>query len=198
MRANANVDDTSPVKGRDRLLAPGVGAAVTAGAVCAVFAWLGVVNGDEGWYALGARFVSQGRLPYRDFAFTQGPAYLYVLAPFVRFLPYVYTARAVSVVCTAVSIGLLIATARRVGGKWTARVACVALLATIPSLPYWLSITKTYSLACLFLSAAFFTLTSNAADARAVPASPPRSRSGSHRPARPASRSRPSSSSPSS
>jgi hypothetical protein len=156
------------VEGREHVLAPrsgavvraGVGAGLVAGATCAVFAWLGVVNGDEGWYALGARFVSQGRFPYRDFAFTQGPAYLYVLSPFVRLLPDVYTARAVSVVCTAVSIGLLIAAARRVGGKWTAWVAGLALLATIPSLPYWLSITKTYSLACLFLSAAFFTLTS--------------------------------------
>jgi hypothetical protein len=163
LHANAHVDDTSPVKGRNRTIAPGVGAAVTTGAVCALFAWLGVVNGDEGWYTLGARFVGQGRAPYRDFAFTQGPAYLYVLAPFVRVLPDLYTARAVSVVCTAVSIGLLISAARRVGGKWTARIACVALIATIPSLPYWLSITKTYSLACLFLSAAFFTLTSDAA-----------------------------------
>jgi hypothetical protein len=169
LRANAHVDDTASVEGREQALAPrsgavlraGLGAGIVAAAIGAVFAWLGVVNGDEGWYALGARFVSQGRLPYRDFAFTQGPAYLYVLAPFVRLLPDVYTARAVSVVCTAVSIGLLIAAARRIGGKWTALVSCAALLATVPSLPYWLSITKTYSLACLFLSAVFFTLTSN-------------------------------------
>ena len=128
--------------------------------VCSVFAWLGVVNGDEGWYAICARIVAEGRLPYRDFAFTQGPVYLYLLAPFVRLVPDLYTARAVSVVCTAVAVGLLVTVANRVGGKWAARASCAALLATIPSLPYWLSITKTYALSCLLLSAILFVLTS--------------------------------------
>ena len=48
--------------------------------------------------------------------------------------------------CTAIAIGLLVAMARRVGGKWAAIAASAALLAAIPSLPYWLSITKTYAL----------------------------------------------------
>jgi hypothetical protein len=144
----------------DRSIQAGLLAAVVAAVVCAIFAWLGVVNGDEGWFALSARLVSQGRLPYRDFAFTQGPAYAYVLAPLVRLAPSIYTTRALSVFLTAVSVGLLIATAYRVGGKWAARASGLALLATIPALPYWLSITKTYALSCLFLSAILFTLTS--------------------------------------
>jgi hypothetical protein len=146
---------------RDRSLQAGLIAAVVAAVVCAIFAWLGVVNGDEGWFALSARLVSQGQWPYRDFAYTQGPAYAYVLAPFVRLAPSIYTTRAVSVVLTAVAVGLLIATAHRAGGKWAARASGLALLATIPALPYWLSITKTYALTCLFLSAILFTLTSN-------------------------------------
>jgi hypothetical protein len=134
-----------------------------------MFAWLGVVNGDEGWYALSARLVSEGRLPYRDFVFPQGPAYVYLLAPFVRLAPSVYSARALSVICTAASVGLLIATARRIGGKWAAYASGAALLATIPALPYWLSITKTYALTCLFLSAILFTLTSRARPAIRYP-----------------------------
>jgi hypothetical protein len=152
--------DTKAIPRRSRAVLWGVGAAVVTAIIVAVFAWLGVVNGDEGWYVLGARSVAHGHLQYRDFAFTQGPGYLYVLAPFMRLLPRLYTARAVSVACTAVSIGLLVAMARRVGGKWAALAASAALLATVPSLPYWLSITKTYALSCLFLAAILFTLTS--------------------------------------
>jgi hypothetical protein len=41
--------------------------------------FLGDLNQDEGWYLYAARQVSEGRVLYRDFMFTQGPA-----------LPYVY------------------------------------------------------------------------------------------------------------
>jgi hypothetical protein len=162
LRATAWFDDTAAVRRRDRTVLWGVGAAAVAAIVGSIFAWLGMVNGDEGWYVICARLVSEGRLPYHDFAFTQGPIYLYALAPFVRVVPDLYTARAVSVVCSAAAVGLLIAVARRVGGKWGAVAASAALLATIPSLPYWLSITKTYALSCLFLAAILFTLTSAA------------------------------------
>jgi hypothetical protein len=138
----------------------GAGAAAVTATVCGTFAWLGVVNGDEGWYVISARLVGEGKLPYRDFAFTQGPVFPYVLALFVRLVPGLYTARAVSVVCTALAIGLLVAMARRVGGRWAALASAAALLAAIPSLPYWLSITKTYAVAGLFLAAILFTLTS--------------------------------------
>jgi hypothetical protein len=144
---------------RDRAVSWGVGAAAVAAIIVGIYAWLGVVNGDEGWYVLCARLVAQGKVPYHDFAFTQGPVYLYVLAPFVRVVPSLYTARGVSVACTAVAIGLLVAMARRVGGRWAAIAAAAALLATIPSLPYWLSVTKTYALSCLFLAAILFALT---------------------------------------
>ena len=142
----------------ERSLRYGLIAGAVAAIICAIFAWLGVVNGDEGWFAVSARLVSQGRLPYRDFSFPQGPAYAYLLAPFVRLVPSLYTARALSVVLTAVSVGLLITTAYRVGGKWAARASGLALLATIPSLPYWLSITKTYALSCEDCLAEWFRL----------------------------------------
>ena len=160
LRAAPSVDDTSAMHRRSRALPWGVGAAAVTAIITGTFAWLGVVNGDEGWYVIGARLVGEGKLPYRDFAFTQGPVYLYVLAPFVRLLPGLYTARAVSVVCTAAAVGLLVAMARRAGGRWAAVASGAALLAAIPSLPYWLSITKTYALSCLLLAAILFTLTS--------------------------------------
>ena len=34
---------------------------------------LGDLNQDEGWYLYAARLVAEGQMPYRDFAFMQGP-----------------------------------------------------------------------------------------------------------------------------
>lgn len=54
--------------------------AVAAALVLYAFAvWFGNLNQDEGWYLYAARQVAEGRMPYRDFFFTQGPM-----------LPYVY------------------------------------------------------------------------------------------------------------
>ncbi len=49
--------------------------------------WWGELNQDEGWYLYAGRMVAEGGVPYRDFAFTQGPvmAYAYAAAyPFIR------------------------------------------------------------------------------------------------------------------
>ena len=35
--------------------------------------WMGELNQDEGWYLYAAKQLAAGRLPYRDFAFTQAP-----------------------------------------------------------------------------------------------------------------------------
>ncbi len=42
--------------------------------------YLGELNQDEGWYLYSARLVSQGKLPFVDFASTQGPVMSYVYA----------------------------------------------------------------------------------------------------------------------
>ena len=44
--------------------------------------WMGGLNQDEGWYLYAANLVSEGNVPYRDFAFTQGPVMPYVYAAF--------------------------------------------------------------------------------------------------------------------
>ena len=55
--------------------------AVLALVVATLALWWGGLNQDEGWYLYAAQMVRDGRLPYRDFFFTQGPA-----------LPIVYSA----------------------------------------------------------------------------------------------------------
>ena len=69
-----------------RKMLTGVAAAWILAVVVAVFSsvlavWWGGVNQDEGWYLYAARLVGEGKVPYRDFFFTQGPI-----------LPYIYSA----------------------------------------------------------------------------------------------------------
>lgn len=52
-------------------------------AVAAV--WLGGLNQDEGWYLYAANLVAEGKMPYRDFFYTQGPLLPIVYSPF-RFI----------------------------------------------------------------------------------------------------------------
>jgi len=94
----------------------GLGYAVVAALVLCPFVLLGVVNGDEGWYTVSSQLAARGLLPYRDFAFTQGPVFLYLLAPFERLFPGLITARALSAVCAAVGIGLILVVADRLAG----------------------------------------------------------------------------------
>ena len=59
-----------------------VSAALAVGTALLLYAfavWFGNLNQDEGWYLYAARCVAEGRMPYRDFFYTQGPV-----------LPYVY------------------------------------------------------------------------------------------------------------
>lgn len=49
-------------------------AGIAAGLAVSIFCILfGPLNQDEGWYLYAARLFSEGRYPYRDFFFTQGP-----------------------------------------------------------------------------------------------------------------------------
>jgi len=49
-------------------------------AVCISFlaVWWGSLNQDEGWYLYAAQMVRDGKFPYHDFFFTQGPALPFV------------------------------------------------------------------------------------------------------------------------
>ncbi|WFB35269.1 hypothetical protein P3T73_13980 [Kiritimatiellota bacterium B12222] len=46
--------------------------------LAAIAFWWAPLNQDEGWYLMAARRVSQGQMPYRDFAFTQAPLFPYI------------------------------------------------------------------------------------------------------------------------
>ena len=129
--------------------------------------WWGSVNQDEGWYLYAAQMVRDGRMPYRDFFFTQGPA-----------LPIVYSAlapiwgpesplhgllggRVVTLVIGMLATLAACALARRLvtpAQRSAAGLAVFALLAGNLYHVYFTTIPKTYALGSLFLINGFLLL----------------------------------------
>ncbi len=138
-------------------------------AACAVLAgaavWMGGLNQDEGWYLYAANLVAKGRLPYRDFAFTQGPVMPLVYSAFTGAWQTfgLLGARVVTLALGLVGILFAMGTARRLvvddAKKGVAALVVFFLLATNLYHLYYLAIPKTYALAGLFVSVAFFLLT---------------------------------------
>lgn len=60
----------------------GIGGLLLALLLVFVNATHGNLNQDEGWYLYAAKLVAVGKLPYRDFAFTQGPVFPFVYSWF--------------------------------------------------------------------------------------------------------------------
>jgi hypothetical protein len=117
------------------------------------------VNQDEGWYLYAARLVGEGKVPYRDFFFTQGPI-----------LPYIYSAmpihgllsgRLVTLVFSVFSILAAVAFARRLvpeERRGAVSLVVFSLLACNLYHMYFTSIPKTYALGTLFVMLGFLLL----------------------------------------
>ncbi len=122
--------------------------------------YYGDLNQDEGWYLYAAGQVADGALPYRDFAFTQGPV-----------LPLAYSLGESVVTECGVAGGRMITAG--LGLLAAILAACVAVRAAPPGWgafafaatlvlllvnvyhTYFTTIVKTYSLSALFLTAGF-------------------------------------------
>ncbi len=139
-------------------------------AVCLGFVaiWFGGLNHDEGWYLYAAQLVNEGKLPYRDFFFTQGPA-----LPFVySVLSPVWTAdgsllhgllggRFVTLMLGLLATFMAVAITRRLvpeNVRSAAGLAIFALLGCNVYHVYFTTIPKTYALGSLFLLAGFLML----------------------------------------
>ena len=125
--------------------------------------WLGGLNQDEGWYLYAANLVAQGKKPYADFAYTQGPL-----------LPIVYSAvtgvwktwgllgaRIFNLTLGLVGVLFAVATARALAPaekKSEAGLVTFLLLGCNLYHLYYLAIPKTYALAAHFLGIGFFLL----------------------------------------
>ena len=130
----------------------------------AVAIWFGNVNQDEGWYLYASRLVAEGKMPYRDFFFTQGPV-----------LPYCYGwlkglwsahgllgGRILTAFFGFLSCALTAWLARRAVPKRAApETAIMAFALTAGNLyhAYFTSLPKTYAISAFFLMAGFGCLT---------------------------------------
>ncbi len=123
----------------------------------------GDLNQDEGWYLYAARLVAGGDLPYRDFAFTQGPVMpcLYSLVwPFID-AHGLAAGRLLSVLmflaCCAGAASLAAGIA--LPGRKSAAAAIALILAGINAYQaYFSSVVKTYSLSGLLIISGFLFL----------------------------------------
>ncbi len=115
------------------------------------------IDGDEGYYGLAARLVSEGQHPYADFFYPQAPLLPYVYAPAARLVgaPQLPDLRYLSVAFGVAAVALLALWAGRAHGKrpWLA-VSTVWLVASDPELITWLVTVKTYALTGLAVALA--------------------------------------------
>lgn len=133
------------------------------GCLAATNLLFGELNQDEGWYLYAARLVTEGKLPYRDFAFTQAP-----LLPFVYALahPLVERVGLAGGRVFTILLGLLAALAasalaRRLAPAPFRRHAALlafGLAALNVYQSYFTTVVKTYALCGLLLAGGFLAL----------------------------------------
>ena len=126
--------------------------------------WLGALNQDEGWYLYAARLVSEGKVPYRDFFYTQAPVMPIVYAAFNSVWDSfgLLGARIVTICFGAAGVAFFCALAARLvprGRRSIAALAVFLLLGSNLYHLYFVAIPKTYALASLFVAIGFFLLT---------------------------------------
>lgn len=122
--------------------------------------YFGDLNQDEGWYLYTARLVHEGQVPYRDFAFTQGPvmAYAYSLSHPVVEAFGLAGGRLVTALlgfaaalCAALLAGNMVVSGR----KRAAVLLGFILVAVNVYQSYFCTIVKTYSLCALLIVLGF-------------------------------------------
>jgi hypothetical protein len=122
--------------------------------------FMGELNQDEGWYLYAAQLVSDGEMPFRDFAFTQGPMLPLVYAPASALVDAfgLGGGRALTAALGLLAALAACAFARRVAPAPNAALAGVlalTLIAVNVYHSYFTTVVKTYSLCALLLTTGF-------------------------------------------
>lgn len=123
--------------------------------------WMGGLNQDEGWYLYAANLVAEGKMPYRDFFYTQGPLLPigYSAFTWVWNSCGILGARLFTLAIGAAGIVFAAGLARRLapdGAKNDAALFAFLLLGTNLYHLYYVTIPKTYALAGLFIIIGFY------------------------------------------
>jgi hypothetical protein len=143
-----------------------IAAAVSVAALMGLNLLLADVNQDEGWYLYAARQVASGRLPFVDFASTQGPVlpFVYVIGePLVRWQGlaggrlFTGLLGLAAIALTAVLGAML---ARRPENRRLAGYLALVLCGVNVYQTAFLVTVKTYSLCAVFLAGSFVLLVS--------------------------------------
>ncbi len=127
--------------------------------------WWGEINQDEGWYLYAGRMIVEQHVPYRDFAFTQGPVMAYFSAmayPLVQWQG-VLGGRMLNVMVAWGALGLALLLARMVAQRKGQDPFYVMLLVTAfwglnLYHVYFTTIVKTYALAAFCMLAGLILL----------------------------------------
>ena len=135
--------------------------------------WLGGLNQDEGWYLYAANLVAEGKAPYRDFFFTQGP----LMPRFYANFTWIWRqwgllgARVFTLTLGAIGLGLYAVLASRLAPRGKERLAALLVFLLLGGNIYhlyYLAVPKTYSLAALCMSLGLLMLSSGGAAAMAA------------------------------
>lgn len=128
--------------------------------LAAAAVWMGALNQDEGWYLYAANMFADGKMPYRDFQYTQGP-----LLPMVySFFTWVWNgwgllgARLFTLFLGLVSVYVFARTAADLAPedrRHEAALVTVFLLGCNLYHLYYIAIPKTYALASLLVACGF-------------------------------------------
>ncbi|MDD5308987.1 MAG: hypothetical protein PHU25_16865 [Deltaproteobacteria bacterium] len=139
-------------RGGARRIAPVIlGFAVILGGfavMSAHFRRVGLMAADESFYAVAARNVMRGELPYRDFAYTQMPLFPYIDGAILKIVGFsMEKHRMVSAIAAALGVAIIVLALRSRLGTWepgfVAAFAAVAApcWAFVESLGVWFGIT---------------------------------------------------------
>jgi hypothetical protein len=128
-----------------------------------------LIDGDEGFYLMAARSVFEGKIPYRDFFFTQMP-----LVPYIYGLWFQITgrswlsARAFSAALAALLGAAIFAYVSTETRRWASGLVASFLFVSSTLVLGWFTIVKTFPLSGVFLMAAFLLIESTAPAALAI------------------------------
>lgn len=134
-------------------------ALILIGAGCLVaYALLSPLSSDEGWYLAGAHLASEGKVPYLDFAYSQGPVVPLVHGLALRFLgSRLVTQRLLGALWGALTLAFFVAGFRR---RASAAKTAVILLPAVASLGWHsqVALGNTFGLAGFFLALSAWSL----------------------------------------
>ena len=120
-----------------------------------------VLDTDEGMYALAAKLVAHGRVPYEDFWFQYTPLYAYAYGLWSRVAGESWYSLRMLSALLAILIGVLLYrhVSERLASRWFGLLA-VLLYASAAPVFQWNTTIKTYALLTLFLFIAYVVVAS--------------------------------------